>query len=67
MVAGSSTQTGVAVVACIPMLAGSASSASCDAEGRFLRVGAVDAELLLVWGAVILEEVSGRVRRWVGT
>jgi hypothetical protein len=61
IVAGSSTRTGVAVVACIPMLAGSASPASCDAKGRLLRVGAVDAELFLVLGTVILEEVSGRV------
>jgi hypothetical protein len=61
-VAGSSSQTGVTVVACIPLFAGSTSPASGNAKGQWLRVGAVDTELVFFLGAVILEEESGRVR-----
>ena len=50
-------------MACIPLLAGSASPASGDTKGRLLHVGAVDAELFFFLGAVILKEVSGRVQR----
>src|SRR6266849_7235909 len=42
------SQTVVAAAACIPMLAGSASPASGDTKGRWLRVGVVDTELTLV-------------------
>ena len=62
-VAGSTSRTGVAVVACIPLLAGSASPTSGDTRGQLPCVGAVDMEWVFFLGAVILEEVSVRVRR----
>ena len=61
-VAGLSSQTGVAVMACIPLLAGSASPVSGNTKGQLLRIGATNAELVFFLGTVILEEVSGRVR-----